>query len=104
MMEQQVHKAARTRDVTTLSNILLIDESQIDTLDEDGWTPLHSASLSGYKDVVELLLAKGADIDVKANDGRTPLFSASETGHKDVVELLLAKGADIDVKNNVSGY
>ncbi|KNC76659.1 serine/threonine protein kinase, variant 2 [Sphaeroforma arctica JP610] len=102
MKEQQVHKAARTRDVTTLSNILQIDESQIGTLDENGGTPLHIASENGHKDVVELLLAKGADTHVKDETGSTPLYLASKNGHKDVVELLLAKGADIHVKDNLA--
>ncbi|KNC80339.1 hypothetical protein SARC_07297 [Sphaeroforma arctica JP610] len=29
----------------------------MDSLQQDGWTPLHRASLNGHKDVVELLLA-----------------------------------------------
>jgi TolA-binding protein len=60
---------------------------------------LHTAASSGYKDFVELFLAKGADVNAKNEDGYTPLHRAAEQGEKDVAELLLAKGADVNAKN-----
>jgi hypothetical protein len=34
---------------------------------QDGWSPLHWASLNGHLEVVEALLAKGADVEAKTN-------------------------------------
>ena len=51
----------------------------------DSWTPLHSAALTGHKEIVELLIAaKGADVNAKDDDGKTPLnwaidFKKTET-------------------------
>jgi ankyrin repeat protein len=55
-------------------------------------TPLYAAAERGYKDVVELLLAKKADANAKNSEDETPLYVAQEKGHKDVVELLRKHG------------
>ena len=66
----------------------------VTTANNNGRTPLNSASDSGHVDVVKLLLEKGADMTVTNNGGWTPLNLASGNGHVDLVQLLLEKGAD----------
>ena len=39
--------------------------------DESGWAPLHGASGSGQREIVELLLANGAKVNVTALSGKT---------------------------------
>ena len=34
-------------------------KSMINSVDEDGWAPLHSAASSGNIEIVEMLLSKG---------------------------------------------
>ncbi|EYB32739.1 hypothetical protein FG05_35097 [Fusarium graminearum] len=58
------------------------------TASNNGWTPLNSASNSGYAEVVKILLEKGADFMTASNDGWTPLNSASDSGHAEVVKFL----------------
>jgi ankyrin repeat protein len=60
------------------------------------YTPLLVATLLGYKDVAELLIAHGANINARFEDGITPLFVAVIQGRLNVVELLLDKGADVN--------
>src|SRR3989442_1200196 len=67
---------------------------------EEGNTVLMWATKKGYKDIVELLLAKGANVHIRDNDDFTALMWAAWNGNKDIVELLLANGADINEKNN----
>ena len=71
--------------------------TDINTVDNDGKTPLILASQKGHSKVVELLLHE-EDIEVNKVDsgGKTPLIWASQEGHSNVVELLL-KGEDIEV-------
>ncbi len=51
--------------------------ADINAKDNDGWTPLYSASLRGQLEVVKYLKSVGADIHAKSNDGETPLHSAT---------------------------
>jgi ankyrin repeat protein len=69
-------------------------------INNEGWTPLNSASSRRYIDIVKLLLEKGADMTVVTNEGWTPLKLASYHGHIDIVKLLLEKGADVEVKDD----
>jgi len=57
-------------------------------------TALMEASLSGQKDVVQLLLDNKADVNAKdKNRGATALVFAADNGHEDVVQLLKKAGA-----------
>ena len=71
------------------------------TKNDDGWTPLHKAAYEGYREIVELLIAKGADVNAKGGvtKGTIPLHKAASNGHKEVAEVLIAKGADVNAKS-----
>lgn len=66
-----------------------------------GTTPLERAADVGFKDIVELLIAKGADVNAKDNWNWTPLHSAVY-GHKDIVELLITEGANVNARDGAS--
>ena len=66
-------------------------------------TPLHSASLEGYLQVVRYLLRHFVDVNIRNSNDQTPLLLASWVGHPDVVQCLLEHGADtnlLDDQNN----
>ena len=63
-----------------------------------GTTPLIRAVDAGFKDIVELLIAKGANVNAKDNWDWTPLHSAVY-GHNEIVELLIAKGANVNARD-----
>lgn len=46
---------------------MLLDEcnAEPDSVDYEGWTPLHAAALWGQKEAAALLLMYGADPDIK---------------------------------------
>jgi Ankyrin repeats (3 copies) len=75
-------------DDDSVLRLLLEHGADIDAQDEDGWTPLYSASVRGAVEVVRLLLEHGADVEVKDNAGKTALQEAAEEGEDEVVELL----------------
>lgn len=60
---------------------------------------LECAATKGYKDVVDLLIAKGLNINGKGQMARTPLHEAPYYSNKDALELLIAKGADVNIKD-----
>ena len=57
-----------------------------------GWTPLHRAADEGYKETVELLIAKGADVNAKNKDGETPLDTAIQRKKNETADLLRKHG------------
>lgn len=60
----------------------------INSVDKDGWTPLHGASYQGRNEIVKLLLKHGANPNVANNEKKTPTGLAKENGKKDVLKSL----------------
>ncbi|KAF3656940.1 putative serine/threonine-protein phosphatase 6 regulatory ankyrin repeat subunit C-like isoform X2 [Capsicum annuum] len=75
--------------------------SGINSGDEEGWVPLHSAASSGNVEIVEILLNRGADVNQKNDGGRTALHYAASKGRAKIAELLISPGAKINAKDKV---
>jgi len=71
----------------------------IKVADYRGNTPLQLASLSGFDDIVELLINAGCELNCRNSETDTPLMNAVEQGHLRVVELLLSAGASLHKPN-----
>ncbi|KAH9986223.1 ankyrin repeat-containing domain protein [Russula vinacea] len=70
----------------------------VNLLDDQGNSPLHSAARSGIPDIVELLLNSGADVSARDISNATPLHEATKSGNLDVVRLLLGHGAGVNAR------
>jgi ankyrin repeat protein len=70
-----------------------------------GGTPLHLATVTGQKEVIELLVEEGADINAKAGDesGGTPLHWVAGMGRTDFAGVLLEAGAEVNARDNYQG-
>jgi ankyrin repeat protein len=68
--------------------------------DENGETPLHTATLYGHRRVVEFLIESGAIVDSRDNDGRTALHDAGWGSETEVVNILIRHGADVNAQDN----
>lgn len=79
--------------------MLLANGVNVDEIQDDGWTPLNSASALGYSKCVKTLLAGEADVNVKNSIGHTPLHHASMNGHYDCIMMLLDHNANINAKD-----
>ena len=77
-------------------NAVTLLVSKVDNASEKdrhyGMTPLHRASINGYKDMTECLLEKGADVSTRDDAGKAPLCYAGEYGHKAIADLLKVNG------------
>lgn len=82
--------------------------TDINTADEQGWTPLSVASEIGRTEMVKLLLEAGADPNcrytgwppfVPPHENFTPLMSAALHGHEKTAEVLIDAGADISARD-----
>ena len=68
-------------------------------INKTGWTPLHYAASSGQLAIISLLLDHHAYIDAESPNGTTPLMMAAKYGSGEAVDLLVAEGADTQLKN-----
>jgi hypothetical protein len=100
---QKTGDRARHAEIRELKEALkatMEKEMLISAVDNYGDTPLHAATLAGYKEAVIVLLENGADINARAYDGTTPLHVAAAKGFSSVVSTLLDKDADMTVEDN----
>ncbi|KAK7849916.1 26s proteasome non-atpase regulatory subunit 10 [Quercus suber] len=127
-----LHVAASSSHPEVVKVLSAIDESAsvINSADEEGWAPLHSAASIGNLEIVELydihclqvgctplhraastgnselcelLIEEGAEIDAVDKAGQTPLMNAVICYNKEVALLLIRHGADVDVEDK-EGY
>lgn len=96
---KSLHRAAADGDIELVKS-LISKGADVDTKDEDGWTPLHFAAYRGQKEVAEVLIAKGASISATDTSGSTPLHWAASYGGKRVPELLIANRANVNTRDN----
>jgi ankyrin repeat protein len=92
-------QAAEKGDEKLVKRLLTTDEVDPNCKDRHGQTPLLYAAKGGYKDAVDLLLAKGAFVNFKNQEGRTPLSYAVENGQRDLSKVLLEQGAEVDSRD-----
>jgi CDK inhibitor PHO81 len=74
---------------------ILADQSTIDLIDHDNFTPLIHAIIHGHLACARRLLERSARIDPISDADHVPLNLACEHGLVDIVELLLKHGAKI---------
>jgi len=77
----------------------------INAVDKNGWTPLHSACKSGHVAIIEALLNKGAFSRALTNEGASPLHYFVRNDCNDIqlfhstITLLVKKSGNVDVEN-----
>lgn len=65
-------------------------ETDVDGVDEQGWTALGWAAGLGHVGFIDALLQRGADVFKRGRDERTPYLIALAAGRADAVERLRA--------------
>ena len=93
-----IHQAAEEGNIEAVKKHLAAG-MDVNTRDNNKWTPLHLAAIYDHKEVVELFITEGANVNAKDWMGRTPLNDAAGRGYKEIVEILLANGADVNAKD-----
>ena len=101
--EDSIFAAIRLNNIRAL-NDHISSGIDINTINEDGSTPLHRAiegDLNAERktvnlEIIRLLIDKGADVNVKDDNENTPLHLST---NKNIAELLISNGADVNAKD-----
>lgn len=92
------HQAVYFGDIITVKTLSKQNKDLINTKDEEGFGPLHVASVEGYSEIVRFLVASGANINGKGMYGWAPLHMAVKFNQTKIVKLLLELKADPDIR------
>lgn len=84
-----LHYAVFQGDVSAVQKV--IDETNINSLDTHGNTPLHIAIMKGHREIVDLLLDHDALVKTKNTDGWIPLDEAVSYGNREMIAAVLKK-------------
>jgi ankyrin repeat protein len=78
-----------------IANLLVLKGASTNAKTKIGWTVLHSAAMSGKRDVIKLLVDHGADPNAKTTSGTTPLHVAVQERSAGAAAELVKAGADV---------
>lgn len=90
--------AVNNIDIVSL-NILLAEGADVDTVNQNGDTPLMLASKIGNPRILRIILAHNPNINAKNNNGETALMIASKNGQHHVAQELIHRGANLYERN-----
>lgn len=93
--ETALHLASRNAH-KHVAEFLLEHKAHVHTEDNDGWTPLISASAYDHDEIAGLLLEKGAEVNHQTNDKWTALNYALRYGTKKTVQTILLHNPVLD--------
>ncbi|CAM9231008.1 unnamed protein product, partial [Ectocarpus sp. 8 AP-2014] len=89
-----LHAAARFGHASTAAALLTEGQADYEAVTEDhGSTPLHVAAISGFDEVLTVLLDVGCDVESADSGGWTPLHCACAAARASCVNTLIMRGA-----------
>jgi tetratricopeptide (TPR) repeat protein len=94
-INNQLFVAVKNGDLQWVSDCIR-GRANVDSRDNNNWTPLHYAAEKGYAELVNILLHNRASINTENNRKATPLHFAARNGHLKVVEALLSSRARVN--------
>lgn len=99
VVAENLIEAVNNIDIISL-NVLLAEGASVDTVDQNGNSPLILATKIGNPRMVDIILAHNPNINHRNNDGETALMSASANGILSIVQDLKEHGADPELRNS----
>jgi ankyrin repeat protein len=79
---------------------LILSGADLNSRNENGYSPLHKAASFNRREIVDLLLDNKADINSQNSNGRTPLWFAVDSNEHQLVTHLVKRGADVEIPDD----
>ncbi|XP_022668141.1 microtubule-associated protein futsch-like isoform X4 [Varroa destructor] len=89
-----LHYCAENLTTACAELLLHYDPGLLNVQDEDGYTALHFAVISGNRTITMYLIDKGADINCVDNERHTCIHWATVCGELELLNMLVELGAD----------
>lgn len=91
------------REAVDIASVLLEAGADVNTRNDYGSTPLHTAASSGDTAMVSILLDGGADANTRSQGGNTPLHNGASgsRGNGPTMSLLVQAGADVNARTDL---
>lgn len=102
--EAPIHKAVLSPEedkCDALEAIIEDCQGNTNTMDANGWTPLHHAAYIGDFESAGVLVENGAKVNSYSNQQRTPLHLAAMNNHTDLVQALLINKAELEWQDDL---
>lgn len=96
-----LHVAVDNKAMKSVQEILK-HGGNVNTANETGLTPLHSAAITGDLEITNILLSHDAEVCPRDNDSFTPIHRACMFNRHEVVNAIMIKGGDINTKTKDS--
>lgn len=90
-----IFDAARKGDVSAISRMITIKADTVNSIDENGNSPLVLASYYGQHAAIKQLVKAGANVNYQSSQG-TALCGVSYKGDTIAAQILLENGADVN--------
>lgn len=87
-----------TEDNVSALRELHLNEEDINSTDDYGWSALMMAVCENAENSVKFLLGKGARTDISDKKGRTALSLAQQKGFRNIIDLLVNDSSEEDEK------
>lgn len=85
--DRQLVHAAEEGETETMRSLIEMG-TNVNSTDDDGWTPLHFAAVNGHTETAVLLIERKADADSKNNRGSTPLEITAALGYTETAAAM----------------
>jgi ankyrin repeat protein len=85
---QFLHHAIEKNDIGKLKELLNNKETDINQLDDYGYSALHIASRKGFMEIAMLLVESGIDVNAKDKNGQTILHYVAVYNQLELARLI----------------
>ncbi len=90
----EIHEAVKARNTAEVARIISTQPDAVNSVTEEGSTPLHLAVGMNDTELAQLLIQNGANVNAGTGNGYTPLHLAAYVDAGECMRLLLSHGAD----------